>query len=461
MSRTDVAGDTGAMDPAELIALGQRILADAKPSEQIEVVLTHSADTEIRAYDAAVESFVSATSAGVGIRVVDGSRQGFAAVGSLDPDAIGEALAEARDNASFATVDPFAGLARPDGVAPPTVSLYDERLALVDVATKVELALALERATLDSDSRILGVESAEYADSLMTSAIVTTEGIVSHAVESMCSLVSSALAGDGDEVTTGFGFSIGRSIEELSVARAAGDAATKAVRMLGASRATTGRVTVVLEPWVTAQLLGIIAECFSADAVLKGRSPFADRFGESIGSPLVTLLEDPTDPRAFGATSVDGEGLATRPVELIRSGVANAWLHDSRTARQMSSVSTGSAVRGGFRSTPSPGVQAVRLTGGSGTAADVLAQVGNGIVVSDVQGLHSGVNPVSGDFSTGIEGVRLVNGELGEPVREVTMASTLQRMLADVVAIADDTDWCPMDAAGCTVAIADVTVSGA
>lgn len=101
------------------------------------------------------------------------------------------------------------------------------------------------------------------------------------------------------------------------------------------------------------------------------------------------------------------------------------------------------------------------MTGGSGTAADVLAQVGNGIVVSDVQGLHSGVNPVSGDFSTGIEGVRLVNGELGEPVREVTMASTLQRMLADVVAIADDTDWCPMDAAGCTVAIADVTVSGA
>ena len=457
MSRPEAA----AIDPAELIALGQRVLADAKPSEQIEVVLTHSADTEIRAYDGAVESFVSATSAGVGIRVVDGSRQGFAAVGSLDPDAVREALAEARDNASFATVDPFAGLALPDGVAPPTVSLYDERLALVDVAAKVELALALERATLDSDSRILGVESAEYADSFMTSAIVTTEGIVSHAVESMCSLVSSALAGDGDEVTTGFGFSIGRSIEELSVARAAGDAATKAVRMLGATRASTGRVTVVLEPWVTAQLLGIIAECFSGDAVLKGRSPFADRFGESIGSPLVTLLEDPTDPRAFGATSVDGEGLATRPVELIGAGVANAWLHDSRTARQMSSASTGSAVRGGFRSTPSPGAQAVRLTGGAGSAADVLAQVGNGIVVSDVQGLHSGVNPVSGDFSTGIEGVRLVNGELGEPVREVTMASTLQRMLADVVAIADDTDWCPMDAAGCTVAIADVTVSGA
>ena len=80
--------------------------------------------------------------------------------------------------------------------------------------------------------------------------------------------------------------------------------------------------------------------------------------------------------------------------------------------------------------------------------------------MQSVSGLHSGVNPVSGDFSTGAEGLRISNGELGEPVREFTIASTLQRMLQDVVAIGNDVEWLPMRAAGVTLVVGDVTVSG-
>lgn len=449
-----------AFDPSELVALGEQVVAHARPGEQIEVVLGHSVDTEVRAYDGDVESFVSATSAGVGIRVVADSRQGFAVSGSLDVDAVFEALADARDNASFATPDPFLGLPGDDGVEPATVDLFDPALLRTGPAAKIELARALEAATLAADPRMVGVESAEYADTIAAFAIVSTEGISRVTVESICSLVSSSLAGSGDEVTTGFGYSIGRRIEDLSVERAAGDSAMRAVRMLGAGRVPTARVTVVLEPWVTAQLLGIIVDCFSAESVLKGRSPFGGRLGETVASPLVTLVDDATDVRAFGATAIDGEGLATRRVGLIGGGVADAWLHDSRTGRQMSVASTGSAVRAGFRSTPAPGAMAARLVGGVGGADDVMRSVGEGILVSEVQGLHSGVNPVSGDFSTGIEGFVIRDGQRGEPIREVTIASTLQRMLTDVVCVADDTDWCPMNAAGCTLAIADVTVSG-
>jgi PmbA protein len=102
----------------------------------------------------------------------------------------------------------------------------------------------------------------------------------------------------------------------------------------------------------------------------------------------------------------------------------------------------------------------VALTPGAGSAADLLAGVADGILIQEVSGLHSGVNPVSGDFSTGAEGLRIRNGELAEPLREFTIASTLQRLLSDVAAVGSDLTWLPMSAAGLTLVIADVSVSG-
>ena len=175
----------------------------------------------------------------------------------------------------------------------------------------------------------------------------------------------------------------------------------------------------------------------------------------------MTLVDDPTDARAWGAGQYDGEGLATRPVTLIDHGVAGAFLHDSYTGRAMGAASTGSAVRAGFRSTPKPASQAVSLLSGSRSREQILSEVGEGLLIQEVAGLHSGVNPISGDFSTGAEGLRIRGGEIAEPVREVTIASTLQKMLGDVVAVADDQRFFPFEAAGVTLAIADVTLSGA
>lgn len=448
------------MTPEELLAVGDRVVSAAKPSEDVEVVVTWSLDTEVRAYEGEVESFTSATSAGVGVRVVDDGRSGFAWAGTLEDAAVFEALAAARDNASFATTDPHAGLARPDGVAPADLDLFDGRLGSTPTEDKLALALELEAAVRSADPRIIGVESADYGDQMAITAVVSTAGIRVVSAETSCALSAYVLASDGDEVTTGFGFSVGRRPDQLDLHRCVEDSVSRAVRMLGARPVPTERVTVVLDPWVTAQFLGVVAETFSAEEVLKGRSLFAGRVGESVASPLVTLVDDPTDPAAWGATTFDGEGLATRPNHLIDAGVAAGFLHDSSTGRAMGAGSTGSAVRYGYKSTPSPGAQAVSLVPGGLTASQIWAQVGDGILVQEVSGLHSGVNPVSGDFSTGIEGVRLRGGEPAEPVREVTVASTLQRMLADVVAVGGDLEHFPMDASGVTVAIAEVTLSG-
>ncbi|MGZ4730102.1 MAG: metallopeptidase TldD-related protein, partial [Acidimicrobiales bacterium] len=123
-------------------------------------------------------------------------------------------------------------------------------------------------------------------------------------------------------------------------------------------------------------------------------------------------------------------------------------------------VSTGSAVRGGFKSTPGVGCMATSLLPGTATQPELVAAVGDGLLVQDVAGLHSGVNPISGDFSTGAEGLRIRGGELAEPVREFTIASTLQKMLKDVVSVGNDLEWLPMSAAGVSLVIDEVTISG-
>jgi PmbA protein len=445
----------------ELLAVADRIVALAGAGEQVEAVVVRGLDTEIKVYGGEVESLSSAQSQGAGVRVVVDGRQGFAYAGSLDPDVLLETLAEARDNARFATPDEFIGLAEPDGVEAPSLDLYRDDLASSPTDAKVALAAELERAVLGADPRITGIETAEYVDSLSEAAIATTTGLRTTSRESSCYLATYAMASDGgDDAQTGFGFSVGRRLDDLDVAAAAADAATRATRLLGARQPRSERVTVVLDPWVTAQLLGLVASTLSGEAVLKGRSLFAQRLGEQVASPLVTLVDDPTDVRAYTATETDGEGLAARRNVLLDGGVLQRFVHNAYTARRAGTSSTGNAVRG-YSSTPGVGCMAVSLVPGTASQAELLAQVGDGVLIADVAGLHSGVNPVSGDFSTGAEGLRIRGGELAEPVREFTIASTLQKMLHDVRAVGADLEWLPMSAAGVSLVVGDVTVSGA
>ena len=122
--------------------------------------------------------------------------------------------------------------------------------------------------------------------------------------------------------------------------------------------------------------------------------------------------------------------------------------------------STGNATRGGFASTPGVGCMAMQLQPGTLSQEELIKGVDDGVWIQMVQGLHSGVNPISGDFSTGASGMLIRNGAIAEPVREFTIASTLQRMLLDIVAIGGDVDWLPSRAAGLTLVIRDVTMSG-
>ncbi|MFM1752059.1 MAG: hypothetical protein RL119_1021, partial [Actinomycetota bacterium] len=338
--------------------------------------------------------------------------------------------------------------------------LWNEALESTSTARKIELAKMLERLTLERDSRVR-VDDSNYSDAFSESAVATTTGIRVAGRENGCYLSVGTLADDGEETQTGFGFAVGRNVDDLDLEKAAADAVDRATRLLGATKPDSRRLTVVLDPFVTAQFLGIIGGTLSGESVVKGRSLFAERIGENVATPLFTLVDDPTNPLAYTATDIDGEGLAARRNVLIEDGTLKMFVQSSYSARRMGMTPTGNGVRGGYGGSPSSGCLALQIVPGQRSQAELIANVDDGILIQQVQGLHSGVNSVSGDFSTGAAGILIKNGTLGAPVREFTIASTLQRMLLDIAEVGGDLEWLPMRATGVSLVIHDVTMSGA
>jgi PmbA protein len=444
----------------ELLDVAARIAERAGPGEQIEAYVARSTSTTVRAYQGEVESLTQASAAGVGVRVIVDQREGFAYAGTLDEGVVLEALAEARDNAVFSAPDEHNGLATPDGVDAPDLDLWRESLATVPTADKVALALELERATTGRDPRVTGVRTAMFNDARGEGAVATSTGIRAWGRAGTCHLAVQALAVQDGETQIASGLSVGREMRDLDVEEAAADAVLRATRLLGSTKPPTQRVTLVLEPRLTATILAIVGGMLNGGAVIKGRSPFADRVGQQIAAPLLTFVDDPTDARSLGADTHDGEGLARRRNPLVVEGVLQGFLHNTYTGRRAGTASTGSAERG-FASTPGVGAQALAVAPGTRSHEDLVADVDLGLLVTSMVGLHSGVNPVSGDFSVGVEGLMVRAGGLAEPIREATIASTVQRLLLDISAVGGDLEWLPDGTGGVTLVIPDVALSGA
>jgi PmbA protein len=269
-----------------------------------------------------------------------------------------------------------------------------------------------------------------------------------------------ALAKDGERTQTGYAGDGARHPGELDLEAVAKRAVSQAVDLIGATKPTTRKVDLVFDQRLASTLLGMIAGTLTGDRINKKRSPFVDRVGEEIASSLLTMTDDPTNPRSLGADTHDGEGLACRKNSLITRGKLDGYLYDAYHGRRAGVPSTGSAVRG-TRGLPSPGIQALAVEPGpDGTLQDLIGGVEDGILVFSLAGLHSGVNPVSGDFSVGVEGRAIRGGELAEPLSECTIGSSLQRMLLDIKKLGSDQIFLPSGVSVPSLVVADIMMSG-
>ena len=400
---------------------------------------------EIRVFEGEVESLTEAGERGVGVRVWIDGRVGYSS-GSDTSDEGVRAIATAAVEAARVT-DPDEHAAAPVADREPREirGLYDPALAATSTAEKVELAKQIERACRGADPRVAQIEQTVYADEEGRAAIASSTGIDTSFEATSCYAYLQAIAGEGDDRETGLGVGLGRAPSALDAEAIGAEAAQRACSLLGAAKPKSMRVPVVLDPFVAASFFGFIGSTLGADSVQRGRSPFADLVGEQIASDVLTLTDDGLDPEGFGSSPVDGEGVPHTINPLIDAGRLTTYLFDSYTARRQAdgARSTGNAARGGYRGPPGVSPSNLVVATGEVDFDGLLAQVGEGVYIADVAGLHSGVNPVTGQFSVGASGRLIEAGALGAPISEFTIASDLRQMLHAVRATASEARWVP------------------
>jgi PmbA protein len=408
--------------------------------EQVEAYAEQERKTEVSALRGEVEGMTFAESSGVGVRVIRDERLGYAWAADPSPEEVREAVARARENAALAEPDPSNVL--PDAApVEPMPELFRAESAAIGVDDKVRMALDLERYTVSRDPHVSKVDLAQVGDQVSHVAVASTAGVDLTYERTDAWVVAVTLAVHGDDTQTGFSFTITRGLDELAWEPVADEAVDRAVQMLGATKPDTAKLPVILDPFAASNFLGVLAGALNADSVLKGRSLFAEMVGDEVGSAAFTLLDDGRRADGPGACPFDGEGVPSGRTELFTRGVLNGFLHSTYTAHRAGGGqrSTGNAKRGGYKSAPGVGTSNFFVDAGDRSPDALLADAEGGVLIMDVSGVHSGANPISGEFSVGATGRRIgAGGALGEPLREMTIASTLPEMLQGVRAVGSD-----------------------
>lgn len=411
----------------------------ATGDEGVEAYAEESRHTEASALRGEIEGLTFAESRGVGVRLIADGRLGYAYAADPTHEEVREAVRRARENATLAEPDEFNVLASPAS-ADPIAELYREDQANIPTDRKVALALELERRAISIDPRASKIDAAQIGDAVSRVAIASTTGVRAEYARTDAWCVVVSLAVEGDETQTGFSFTIGRGIDDLGWEAIADEAVGRAVRMLGATKPPTAKVPIVLDQFAAMSFLGVLAGALSAEAVLKQRSLFASMIGQQVGSELFTLVDDGTITIGPAASPFDDEGVPTGRTELFTRGTLNGFLQNTYTAARTGgdTRSTGNAKRGGYKSTPGVGTSNFYLDAGDLSFDELLVKAEGGVLIQDVSGVHSGANPISGEFSVGATGLRIAGGTLGEPLREMTVASTLPDMLAGITGVGSD-----------------------
>ncbi|HVO55536.1 MAG TPA: TldD/PmbA family protein [Solirubrobacterales bacterium] len=448
---------------AELSTVAQRAVeaALAAGAGAAEAYASRESGREVRVHGGEVESLSAATQTGVGVRAWNGRRVGYAYGTDLNEAGVGEIAARAAAAAEVADEDEFAAPPAPAEIEA-IGGLSDPGLASASAEQVAELALAVERTALAADSRIAGVEQAVYADSADRVAIASSAGVAGEFETSTCFAYLQALAeGDGAR-ETGLGFGLGRGPGDLDPEAIGAEGAERALSMIGAVKPQSRACPVVLDPTVAASFAGLIGGGLGAGAVQRGRSPFAERLGEELASAAFVLHDDGRDPAGANSAPFDGEGVPRRRTALVEGGRLRAFLYDSYTANRGNAASTGSAARSGYRSLPSVAASNLVVAPGDLNLDGLLAEAGEGVYVTDVAGLHSGVNPVTGVFSVGASGRAIRAGALAEPQREFTIAGDLVSLLGAVRAAGSEPRWVPFGGSVSTppLLIAEMAISG-
>ena len=432
--------------------------AKAVGIEAAEAYLSEKENFSAMRNNGALEDYQSNHTRGLGFRGLVNGRMGYASTEALDEESIGQLIRGVIESATLCESDDEQPLYQGGGQVP-ELELYQPELDKVAPEAKLAKIEAMENACKAADSRYLNgynmVETTKH-----TVRIANSFGMDQTYTENFCDLYCGANVKEGDNVSTGGFVQISRDFDALDPDRLARDSVDQAVKGLNAEPVASGKYHVVFWNEALVSLLGVFSTVFSAETEQMGLSLLSGKLGETIAAPCVTLVDDPLRPDCLGSRPFDDEGVPSHQHMLVENGVFRTFLHNLKTARKAGVESTGNGSKADYSSPVRVAPSNLYFEPGALSFEELLSQVGDGIVITEVSGLHAGANPVSGDFSLLSKGYTLKDGKRNQPLERITVAGNFYELLKNIRAFASDLRF-PNGALGSASADAgEMTVSG-
>ena len=401
---------------------------------EYELYYSASESTSVDTFRHEINEFTASRDGGVCFRCIAGGKMGYASTEELSPEQARSIVVKAADSALLLESEEAVFLGEGgqeyETLELPPVALPTADTLITAALDAQEKLYAADPAVIDGCQTQCMAESSEIA-------IYNSKGLDLHYENAVSALVAAAVVSDGQEMADAYEVKLGK-LEELDLAAITAKAAEKAKAKLGGQVAPTGQYPVVFSPGAMCNLLGVYSGIFSSEAAQKGLSRFAQSEGEIIASPIVTLVDDPFHKDNPMPINFDAEGSPTHKKNVIEQGKLCTLLYNLKTAAVAGKKTTGNASKAGY-----DGAVAVRpftlyLENGDITEEQLLQQVGNGVYINSLGGLHAGANPITGDFSLQSAGFMIENGVKTYAVKSFTVAGNFYDLLKNITALANN-----------------------
>jgi PmbA protein len=431
---------------------------------EIELFYLQDRGLKIRVFEGKVDTFGVSRSCGLGIRVLLEGRCGLSYTEKIDRSSLKTTLNLAIANSRINPIDPCHQISGPKPLPSTRNNLVDEKIGQKEVNEKIKLTLKMEQIARNYHPQIINVPYATYFEGWREVRILNSAGFQGCYQKGGWGVAIEVMAQKGNEIKSPYKWVYANKLEALNPEDIALKTAQEAINRLGSFEPKSGTYQVIFLNEVAKELLATFAGAFSAKNVQKGLSLLAGKLGQKIASDKVTLMDNALLENGFASRPFDDEGTASSCTEVINTGLLKTFLHNRYTACKDGVASTGNASRPSIKSALEIAPSNFYLAPGSNSLTELMAQAGKGILLVELDGLHSGANPVSGDFSLGAQGYLFNKGQIQYPLHNFTVSGNFFELLKDIIALGNDLDFSPPTAGSAigspSILVSNLSISG-
>lgn len=427
--------------------------------EEFEAYFTCGDSFDVDVLEGEIKDYAVSSESGMCFRGVYGGKMGYASTQIEDEEAIEMLVNGVIDNATLLETDEGESIFEGSGEYP-VLNSYNPEIEKIPAADKIALAKKMEQLTKGKDKRVLRVDGCSVSTSRGETRIVNSKGMdISHKGSRFGAVVV-PVVGDGEKVNYGFSLRFSQNPEKVDIDAIAAKAVERAVEGLGAESIESGSYRCIFRNDTAGTLLATFAGVFSGESARKGMSLLKGREGEMIASECVTLTDNPLLEDAPGSSPFDCEGVACFGKDIIQSGKFVTLLHNRLTAKLLGTQTTGNASKGGYSGKVTVAPSNFYIVPSEKTPDEMMKDVENGILITDLMGMHSGANPISGDFSLGAKGFLIENGVRTRPIEQFTVAGNFFNILKNIVSVANDLELEQSSVASPSLYVGEISVAG-